>query len=277
MDSPGRRICQETANDFAERYYLDQHQCLLLINRKGAAADPKWGLWNTRRQCLATLFEKLDEKDVDFLLLGNPGNLPAIYGLKEPIGRFLTRANREQTAVQPGMVPDVDVLVTKPGFAKAVQCLGACGLAPEPQNGGGPALYGGGRQQFFFSQQNVIRVHLFDSLQYTSLDQANRVGLHAGLQAAVFARRRRSTDLWRYAASINDSLLHNICRCLFDKRAVPANYAALIDDLHAQADLPALQRDLESVFFKFADRLQELLKTRRTPAIFREYIGFQNY
>ena len=93
----------------------------------------------------------------------------------------------------------------------------------------------------------------------------------------MIARRRYTHDLWRYSASANDSLLHNLCRCLFDKRGVPENYAILIEDLYARADLAALRRDLESVFFKFAGPMEFSLQTRRASELYRQYIGFQEY
>lgn len=277
-DHPSDRMRQEVAANFVERYYLDQHQCLLIVNRKRVQENERFRAWAARRDCIAAMFRGLDEADVEFLLLSNPGNLSAIYGLKPPIDTLINRTDCQKNApTNPAAIADIDVLATKTHFQKAKSCLQSCGLRAEPGNEGGAALYGGGQQQFFFSEQHVIRVHLFDSLQYASLDRVHRVCLHASLQQALIARRRYTYNPWLYTASINDSLLHNLCRCLFDKQGVPENYATLIDDLYSRADLPALRRDLEFVFFKFAGRLEQLLQAGQASALHREYIGFQNY
>jgi hypothetical protein len=277
-DYPSGRTCQEVAANFARRYYLDQHKCLLMLNTKPGQPTGRGSPRAARGDFLAAMFQSLDEADVEFLLLSNPGNLPAIYGLAEPAHKRITGVAPQKLALpNPEAVADIDLLTTQAQFLKAHDCVQACGLPAESPNGGATALYGGGRQQFFSSREQVVRIHLFDSLQYASLDRVHRVGLHARLQQTVMARRRYTPDLWLYNASINDSLLHNLCRCLFDKQAVPDNYATLMEDLYAHADLPALRRDLEFVFFKFASRLEELLQARQAPELYREYIGFQDY
>ncbi len=277
-DYPSGRICQEVAANFARRYYMDQHQCLLIVNGKPIQPNGRVNAQVARGKFLAAMFQSLDEADVEFLLLSNPGNLPAIYGFKDPIAKLISGDGLPKPAPpSPEAVADIDLLTTQAQFSKAQGCVQACGLPAESPNESGAALYGGGRQQFFFSREQVVRVHLFDSLQYASLDRLHRVGLHARLQQAVMARRRSTPDPWLYTASINDSLLHNLCRCLFDKQAVPDHYATLIEDLYAGADVPALRCDLEFVFFKFAGRLEQLLQARQATELHREYIGFQNY
>jgi hypothetical protein len=274
-DFPSNRNRSKVIADFGIRYYLDQHRCLVLVNRGSEQEEARFHFSTARRDYLATMFQSLDQADIRYLLMGNPGNLPAIYGLKSPIDELLAVGRRG--LINPETVPDVDILVSKCQFADAQRCIGACGLPPESSACGNAALYTAGQQQFFFNQEHVIRIHLFDGLQYRSLDRQNLVGLHVSLQEAVLARRKYTDELWLYSSSPNDSLLHNLCRCLFDKRGVPENYAVLIEDLYARADLPAWRRDLECVFFKFAGPLERLIENHRTSELFQEYISFQDY
>ncbi len=261
---------------FPERFYLDQHRILILLNRPDQNASELMRFWE-RRCFLDNLFKALDDANVEFALLSNPGNLPAVYGLKAPIFQLL---NSRPTAerISPESIPDIDVLVAKEQFGTACRILETSGLPPELSTEANGALYTGGETRFFFNQEHVVRLHLFGGLQYTALSGGRRVGLSPALQSAVIASRRSVNEFWRYGISLRHGLLHNLCRCVFDKHAVSVEYANLIEDAHAWDDQPdSLRQELEGAFFKFAAPLVQSIAEGRTRDIYERYVTFCDY
>jgi hypothetical protein len=275
--SSASRTFHDISESFAEHFYFDSHQCLLLVNNQNQGSAVGNSALHKRRAFLSHIFEVLDQADIQFLLLGNPGNLPAIYGSKPPIRELVECGSVDAVKVQPEAVPDIDILTAIEQFQTAGACLLGCDMAPESDTPFPRALYSNGQVQFYFNREHVVRIHLFGGLQYSSLDGQNRVGLNPAVQRAVLQRRRRVPDLWRYASSINDSLVHNLCRCVFDKRAVSEEYARVIQDLHAAADHTTLPADLETVFFKFAGQIAPLIASGQTNKLSEAYLAFQDY
>jgi hypothetical protein len=72
-------------------------------------------------------------------------------------------------------------------------------------------------------------------------------------------------------------LVYLISRCVFDKREFSALYIAEIERRSHLLDDPDVQIMLEKVFFRFTDRLMEMLTSKQYASIVGKHLAFRDY
>jgi hypothetical protein len=253
-DQPSGRRVLDVAGRFAERYYFDAHRTLILVNRK-RDGGPTGLLFAEKRSMLDRIFEQLENAGIEFVLLRGADTIPA--------------------ACDKGA--DIDMLIAPDGLVLAQEIFRNSGFTHQVDSVGGARLYEAQPHHHFYYPALEFHIDVVIGLHYTSLNRRDSVGVHRHLQASVIDRRRRTDDLWRYTPSVNDSLLHLLCRCIYDKQTCPPKYAAIIGDMFEAADNRTLNQELEGLFFRFAPCIEEIVRSGHAQDIPQRYLQFQDY
>lgn len=124
---------------------------------------------------------------------------------------------------------------------------------------------------------NSIDVHfdVVEGLYYKSLaDPKIFVNINEQVVTLMLQRKEKTSKCWMYQPAPVDLLFHLICHSIFDKRTVTDRYQDQINSLYAQCDKEDLRELAKMVFFKFTDRLMEILDTKSLKDLFNQYRTF---
>ena len=77
--------------------------------------------------------------------------------------------------------------------------------------------------------------------------------------------------------SFEDEFVHLLTRCIFDKKSFHKDYINRIEFLLRKIDISVVKGLLELVFYKYTNRLIEMIENKRFEKIPQDYIQFKNY
>jgi hypothetical protein len=250
----GRRY-QDVFTRFPEYHYLDRHRTLLIVNRKESAAYSGMPVESRKMSCLHQAFSALEAAEVEFIVLRNADKMPLECSIAKDIDLF---------------IPPEDLQVAK----KVLTELGWKYFRDStPEN----YLYQASPHEKFQRTDFDLHLDVVTGLFYLGLTGKDRVSIHRGLQQSLRERCRVTQDFWRYTPHLHDHFLHILCHCLYDKQKVPAHYGEALFEMLSLTDRPLLEKETESLLYRFAPRALSLIEMGQASELPAHYLAFSEY
>ena len=208
----------------------------------------------TKMELIQALCRDFQQNSVELIVLRKSGRIPGQLTLAE----------------------DIDILCHRQGREKIKRIFKAHGfLFTSEDVTENIYLYGSFPHDYFTHQQAAICFDAAYSLSYRSLNRGEWIPVSGSIQRSIWEHKRHNNFF--FVPSETDELLHLICHCLLDKRAVDAYYEKRIGELFAKAQQKELAVMLEKIFQKFSPRIVELISGGDQSRLFEEYITFRDY
>lgn len=209
---------------------------------------------------IINVFEILNETKCEYVLIKNIGNeLP----LKLPDGK------------------DIDIVINGNDRERFINNISAeFDIVQHPlgASNGWIFLYGMQEHDFFkLKKTGGENVYLDVSyvLSCKSLMPKTWIPLDKELQDRMWADKCWDSNNNWWILDDETRFVYYMVRCIFDKQVFSERYIKEIEN--TSIDLPTTKRLLEKVFYKYTNRLMEMLKDRRYDEIRDDYIRFIGY
>jgi len=210
-------------------------------------------------KAIIDIFKKLNESDIEYLLIRNINNeLP--YRLKKS--------------------KDIDILVSYEQKKKLYNFFQNNGFkkVPHPHRNN-IYLYGAKKFEFLKNKDGLI-FDLNYQLMCRSLNRGEWMPLDKKIQQSAWENKRFEKideNFGYWTLSYNDEFITLIVRSIFDKREFQEGYIKRIEVLKDKIDLKDVKEKMKLVFFKFTPYLLEMIKNKDYENIVKNYIKFKEY
>ena len=173
---------------------------------------------------------------------------------------------------------DVDILIPKESKEPVINLLqkefGFKGLINQPV----PHCLYHAEPHIQFFDSHKCHIDLQTGLYYRGLIQQNvLVPVDLQFENYAYDTRVKTNDMWKYVLSPESSIVHTVCRIVWDKRKTPPHYKERLDQLVDKCDFDKLSYALETALFKFGNKALELIKNKQFDNLFEEYITYTDY
>lgn len=140
-----------------------------------------------------------------------------------------------------------------------------------------------GRNFVFLYNMNEFEMYKIDrinidicfELPVRSLNNREWMPLDDYIYQSIWKTKKKHDSY--YILGDTELLVHLISRSLLDKNEFSKIYIAKIESLFTNVDKDELNRMLSLVFFKFTNKLIELLSKKKYSVIYKEYLTFSEY
>ena len=136
-----------------------------------------------------------------------------------------------------------------------------------------PFLYG--MTPFIFYNKNGLHLDVCCQLSCRSLNKGEWFPLHMDIQKKIWKDKIAVNQPFiTYMLSSEDEFVHLLTRCIFDKKSFHKDYINRIEFLLRKIDISVVKGLLELVFYKYTNRLIEMIENKRFEKIPQDYIQF---
>lgn len=122
-----------------------------------------------------------------------------------------------------------------------------------------------------------INLDISFELNCRSVNMGEWMPIDQSINEEAWEKRVFNSQTARYELSDKIKVVHFVTRCVFDKHFFPTKYRESLEILLDQVEFSEISKSLDFVFYKFTDRLLEMLKNRDYENIYSEYIKFHDY
>lgn len=141
-------------------------------------------------------------------------------------------------------------------------------------------IYLYGIRKFEFYKKNNLYLDICYELCCRSLNKGEWVPLDHKIQKSIWANKRftKETHNFQYwTLGFEDEFVSLVTRAIFDKRVFSNNYVKRINYLLKKINKEAVIDKFQTVFFKFAPILFELIVLEDFDTIINNYLEFKEY
>lgn len=207
---------------------------------------------------ILNIFNMLNNANIEYVLLRNIDNeLPEHFEAKK----------------------DIDILVkaeSKNKFKKVIKEAGYKQVRhPWDFGKNFVFLYAMDRLEFF--TKDSINLDICYQLCCRSVNCGEWMPVDQLINDSVWENRRKNSEWGWYELCPEDELLHLLTRCVFDKKVFNNGYRKRIEELMQKVNREEVYRRLEVVFFKFSDRMLDMIEEKQYDDILDSYITFTDY
>lgn len=208
---------------------------------------------------IISFFQQLNSSDIRYVLLRNiDGELPYSY----------SRGAK-----------DIDLLVHPSdrkkfyGFMKRLKFI----HCPHPLDKGSGLVYLYAVTPFDFFKHDGYFFDICYQMVCKSPNGGEYMPVDQIVQNSVWDNRKQNSQFGWYELSNEDLLVHLLTRCIFDKSTFKKGYTDKIEILKKEADINALKKRLNMVFFKFTEKLINKVMNAEYDSIINDYFSFKEY
>lgn len=178
---------------------------------------------------------------------------------------------------------DIDICVREKDMSKLEDVMLSMGFVqlvhPQGMKSGWSFFYGLPEHQFWKLDCCPYDIHADISFKLSclSLTQCAWVPLDSFIQKYMWDNKvwEEKNNWW--IMDINSRFAYYFVRCIFDKKTFSDKYIYEIENSKSLIDINIVSSLLEKVFFKFTEKLLELVEEQKYQEIIMEYKRFKDY
>lgn len=130
-----------------------------------------------------------------------------------------------------------------------------------------------------FKTQNKVLLDINYEIVVRSLDRGQWIPLDQVIQSSVWEKARQ-VDVGGVSVPMlgnEDLWVTTLALCVFDKKEFFPWHQQMLSGLLPSVDQSDVEGKLRLIFFKYTDRLLDLVKKGQYQNIFDDYVSFKNY
>jgi len=209
-----------------------------------------------------SFFKVLNENEITYALIKNIGNeLPDKLPNGKDIDIVVLEENREK----------FEILMAGANFYKTSHPLGI--------ENGYEFLYG--LQEFQFWKLNDATADLYVDASFAlsckGLLPQTWIPLDKKIQERIWRMRVWDAENNWWILDAETRFVYYLVRCIFDKQIFSEKYIYEIEKTYPIVDKVVIRELLQVIFFKYTDRLLQLIEERKYEIIRADYIRFRDY
>ena len=141
-------------------------------------------------------------------------------------------------------------------------------------------LYKSKPHKHYYDKKICINFDVCFDISYSSINNKEFIPIDDDELELIWQNKIKiyKNNFFYYKMDRYSQLIHLICHCIFDKNQFSRYYSDQINNLlNQKIDHELLLKMLKKNFYKFADKLLELLLTKKFDTIFKNYLTFKEY
>ena len=176
---------------------------------------------------------------------------------------------------------DIDLIVNSRDYAKFQFIMQSCGyrriIHPHGKEAGWRFIYGAHENIFLNNPVNNLIVDAYAELCTKSISMNAWLPLDKIIQKSIWTNKVwDSANQW-WIMDDENLVIYLLTRSIFEKGGFNAEYISEIEKRKKFLKNPSARKKLDKIFFKFSDKLIEMVSRGQYNEIFLSYITFADY
>ena len=140
-------------------------------------------------------------------------------------------------------------------------------------------LYGSHSHWHFYNKKSEINFDLCFDISYRSINEKEFVPIDDDELIKIWANKIKVNcdNFFYFQMDERSQLLHYICHSIFDKNNFSDYYSSQINDLIKKIDKKTFIDIAKPFFYKYSERLFDLISNQKFKIIFNDYLTFKEY